>query len=152
MEEFALIVPDEGHRRPITGKRHGDRARALFEPLLAHQRILRQIVNTQLGEWLGVKLLDLRKANAMREKALIRLQQLPQREALYAWDDELHRALTARPTSTRSLSFLRPCSMDFREAWSRTFEPMSEERFWSRATMLFHRKLSPPLSFGSGER
>jgi len=41
--------------------------RALFEPLLADQRILRQIVETRLDEWLGVTLLDLRNPSAARD-------------------------------------------------------------------------------------
>lgn len=68
MEEFALIVPDEGGHRTITGKRHGNRARALFEPLLAHQRILHHIIDAQLGERLGTKLLDLRKPTPCARK------------------------------------------------------------------------------------
>jgi hypothetical protein len=111
MEEFALIVPDERHHRTITGKRQGNRVRALFEPLLAHQRILRQIIDAQLGEWLGIKLLDLRNPNAMRERALTRLQQLPQRETLHAWDDELHRALDGK-ADEHTLSVLLATMLD----------------------------------------
>jgi hypothetical protein len=46
-------------------KRHRNRARALFEPLLADQRILRGIIDRQLGQWLGVRLLDLGDPNAV---------------------------------------------------------------------------------------
>jgi hypothetical protein len=111
MEEFTLIVPDEGGHRTITSKRHANRARALFEPLLTHQRILRQIIDAQLGEWLCVKLLDLRNPSAMRERALIRLQQLPQRETLHAWDDELHRALDGK-ADEHTLSVLLATMLD----------------------------------------
>lgn len=47
----------------------------------------------------------------MREKALIRLQQLPQREALHAWDDELHRALDVK-TDAHTLSVLLATMLD----------------------------------------
>jgi len=93
MEQFTLIVPDEGSDGAITGKRQANRARALLEPLLANERILRRIVDAQLGEWLRVRLFDLRDPKATRDRALIRLRQLPQRETLHAWDDELCRAL-----------------------------------------------------------
>ncbi|MFZ3178644.1 MAG: hypothetical protein WA156_00180 [Methylocystis silviterrae] len=96
MEEFTLILSDEGGRRTLTSRRQANRARALFEPLLTHQRVLRHIIDAQLGDWLCAKLLDLRNPNALREKALIRLQQLPQRETLHSWDDELHRALDGK--------------------------------------------------------
>jgi hypothetical protein len=111
MEEFTLIVPDEGRHRAIASKRYGNRARALFEPLLVHRRILRQIIDAQLGEWLGVKPLDLRNPNAMRERALTRLQQLPPQETLHAWDDELHRALDGK-ADEHTLSVLLATMLD----------------------------------------
>jgi hypothetical protein len=104
MREFTFILPDEGGRRTLTSRPQANRARTLFEPLLAHQRILGHILDAQLGDWLCVKLLDLRSPNALREKALIRLQQLPDRETLHAWDDELHRALDGKADDhTRSV-------------------------------------------------
>ncbi|BDV35536.1 hypothetical protein SS37A_30650 [Methylocystis iwaonis] len=42
------------------------RTRALFEPLLEHQQILRRIIDAGLGEWIGVRLLDLRTPDAVR--------------------------------------------------------------------------------------
>jgi len=71
-----------------------NRVRALFEPLLAHQRILRQIIELKLNDWLSVPLLDLRDPQAVRDRALARHQRLPTRDALHAWDDELCRALS----------------------------------------------------------
>jgi hypothetical protein len=111
MEEFNLILSDERGRRTLTSRRQANRARALFEPLLTHQRILRQIIDAQLGEWLCAKLLDLRNPNAMRERALIRLQQLPERETLHAWDDELHRALDGK-ADEHTLSVLLATMLD----------------------------------------
>jgi len=92
MEEFTLIVPDGGRHGALMSKHRDNPAQALLEPLLAHERILRRIIDAQLGEWLRAKLLDLRDPNAMRDRALIRLKQLPERETLHAWDDELCRA------------------------------------------------------------
>ena len=96
MEEFTLIVPDEGRHGAILGNRQANRARALLEPPLAHERILRRIIDAQLGDWLRLKLLDLRTPTAMRDRALTRLRELPQRETLHAWDDELCRALDGK--------------------------------------------------------
>ena len=96
MEELTLIAPGERDHPAIMSKRHGNRARTLFEPLLAHQRILRGIIDRQFGQWLGERLLDLRDPNVVRDKALIRHQQLPSRETLHSWDDELSLALDGK--------------------------------------------------------
>lgn len=111
MEELTLIAPNEQGNSTIAGKRYNHRARALFGPLLVHQRILRQIIDAQLGEWLGVKLLDLREPNAVRDRALIRRQQLPQREMLHTWDDELCRALDGK-ADEKTLSLLLATMLD----------------------------------------
>jgi hypothetical protein len=111
MEELILLAPDEQYNPMNSGKRHRNRARALFEPLLLHQRILRQIIDAQLGEWLCVKLLDSREPNAVREKALIRRQQLPERATLHAWDDELCGALDGK-ADERTLSLLLATMLD----------------------------------------
>ena len=111
MEELTLIAPGERDHPTVLSKRHGNRARALFEPLLAHQRILRGIVDKQLGEWLGIRLLDLRAPNAERDKAPIRLQQLPSRETLHAWDDELCHALDGK-ADEKILSLLLATMLD----------------------------------------
>lgn len=111
MEELTLIAPGERDHHAVLSKRHGNRARKLFEPLLAHQRILRGIIDKQLGEWLGIRLLDLRDPNAVRNKALIRLQQLPSRETLHAWDDELCRALDDK-ADEKTLSLLLATMLD----------------------------------------
>ena len=141
MEEFALIVPDERHHRTITGKRHGNRARALFEPLLAHQRILRQIIDAQLGEWLGVKLLDLRQPNAMRDRALTRHRQLPQRETLHAWDDELHRALDGK-ADEHMLSVLLATMLD---GFPRGMVPNVRTYVGGALLVMGHDALSPEI-------
>ena len=111
MEELTLIAPGERDHPAIMSKRHGNRARTLFEPLLAHQRILRGIIDKQLGEWLGIRLLDLRDPNAVRDNALIRLQQLPSRETLHAWDDELSLALGGK-ADEKTLSLLLATMLD----------------------------------------
>ena len=41
MEEFTLIVPDEGRYGALMSKHRDNPAQALLEPLLAHGRILR---------------------------------------------------------------------------------------------------------------
>lgn len=111
MEELTLIAPGERDHPAIMSKRHGNRARTLFEPLLAHQRILRGIIDRQFGQWLGVRLLDLRDPNVVRDKALIRHQQLPSRETLHSWDDELSLALDGK-VDEKILSLLLATMLD----------------------------------------
>jgi len=111
MEELMLIATDERRNLTIAGRRYGNRARALFEPLLVHQRILRQIIDGQLGEWIGVKLFNLRDPSTVRDRALIRRQQLPARETLHAWDDELCRALDGK-ADEKTLSLLLATLLD----------------------------------------
>lgn len=111
MEELTLITPNERNVPLFAAKRCGNRARALFEPLLAYQQILRQILDDQLGERIGVKLLDLRDPAAVRERAFIRRKQLPQREMLHAWDDELCRALDGK-ADEKTLSILLTTLLD----------------------------------------
>ena len=79
----------------MAANRHSRRVLALFEPLLDHQNILRQIAEQKLGDWLRVPLLDLRAPSprAVSERALARLKRLPKRERLHAWDDDLARAI-----------------------------------------------------------
>jgi hypothetical protein len=78
---------------------------------LAHQQILRQIIDAQLGEWIGVKLLDLRNPDAARERAFLRRKQLPERATLHAWDDELCRALDGK-ADEKTLSVLLTTMLD----------------------------------------
>ena len=54
---------------------------------------------------------DLRDPNAARDKALIRLQQLPSRETLHAWDDELSLALDGK-ADEKILSLLLATMLD----------------------------------------
>ena len=68
MQELTFLACTEPSGPVYSDKRYGNRTRALFEPLLIHQRILRQIVDAGLGEWIGVKLLDLRDPQTVREK------------------------------------------------------------------------------------
>jgi hypothetical protein len=93
VQESTFLASNEPSSPIYADKRGTHRTRALFEPLLVHQRILRQIVDSGLGEWIGIKLLDLRDPQAERDRALTRRQRLPTRETLHAWDDELFRAL-----------------------------------------------------------
>ncbi len=152
MEEFTLIVPDEGCRRAITGKRYANRARALFEPLLLHQRILRQIVDAQLGEWLCVKLLDSREPNAVHEKALSRRQQLPERVTLHGWDDELCGALDGQ-ADEKTLSLLLATKLDgFPRGMAPNVRTYVEAQFWSLAITLLRQKSSLPPSCEYGAR
>ncbi len=111
MEELTLIAPGDRDHPTVLSKRHGNRARTLFEPLLAHQSILRGIIDKQLGKWLGLRLLDLRDPNAVRDKALIRFRQLPSRETLHAWDDELSLALDGK-ADEKTLSLLLATMLD----------------------------------------
>jgi hypothetical protein len=56
-----MIESRKEQGRPETAvNQHIDRVRVLFEPLLAHQRILRQIIELKLSNWLTFALLDLR--------------------------------------------------------------------------------------------
>jgi hypothetical protein len=111
MDEVTLITPTDSDIPLLAAKRCGNRARALFKPLLAHQQILRRILDAGLGEWIGVKLLDLRNPAAIRDRALIRVQQLPQRETLHAWDDELSHALGGK-ADEKTLSVLLTTLLD----------------------------------------
>jgi len=111
MEELALLPSAEPRSTIHATKRSSNRARALFEPLLIHQRILRHIVNAGLGEWIGVKLLDLSDPDAVRDLALIRHQRLPARETLHAWDDEFFRALEGN-ANEKTLSLLLATMLD----------------------------------------
>lgn len=95
MDQLTMAT-DRRHDSMMTIKLCGARVRALFEPLIVHQRILRQIVDSRLGEWLSVALFDLRNPKGVRERALARLQRLPERERLHAWDDELCHALDGK--------------------------------------------------------
>ncbi len=111
MEELTLITSMEPRSAIHATKRSTNRARALLEPLLIHQRVLRQIVDAGLGEWIGVKLLDLRDPEAVRDRAFIRRQRLPARETLQAWDDEFFRALDGK-ADEKALSLLLATLLD----------------------------------------
>ncbi|MGO9773339.1 MAG: hypothetical protein ACLPSW_28105 [Roseiarcus sp.] len=111
MEELTLISSNEQSNPMVTDNRYGNRARVLFEPLLIHQGILHHIIDAQLGEWIGVKLFDLRDPVAIRDRALIRRQQLPEREKLHGWDDELCRVLDGE-ADEKTLSFLVATMLD----------------------------------------
>jgi hypothetical protein len=96
MDELTLIGtidPDGAIRQ--SGRR-SRRTRALFEPLLDHQKILRQIIDAGLGEWIGVRILDLRNPDAVRHRALTRREQLPARETLHRWDNDLCHVLDGK--------------------------------------------------------
>ncbi len=72
MDEVTMIATDN-QRIPVAATRQrGDKVRALFEPLLVHQHILRQIVEHGLGGWLRIALLDLRDPRAVHDSALAR--------------------------------------------------------------------------------
>ncbi len=92
-------------------ERRANRVRALFEPLLVHQSILRQIIELKLGDFVSSSLLDLRDPKAIRERALARYQRLPARDRLHAWDDELCSALN-RKSDERTLSILLSIMLD----------------------------------------
>lgn len=62
MEGLTLIHSVEPRSAIHATKPKSNRTRALFEPLLSHQRILRQIVDARLGEWIGVKFLDFERS------------------------------------------------------------------------------------------
>jgi hypothetical protein len=109
MDQLTIVSPNS---RPETAANQPiDRVRALFEPLLAHQRILRQIIELKLSNWLSFALLDLRDPQTVRERALARHQRLPVRETLHAWDDELCRALEGK-ADEKTLSFLLSIMLD----------------------------------------
>ena len=110
MNDHAIILPDI-QAAPVGAPMRGNRMRGLFEPLLAHQRILRQIVETRLDEWLGVTLLDLRNPSAARDQALARTRNLPERSVLHAWDDELCSALDGE-ADEKTLSVLLAILLD----------------------------------------
>jgi hypothetical protein len=95
MENLTIFSPN-GHEPVTASKPDGDRVRVLFEPLLAHQHILTQIIELKLGDWLGATLLDLREPKSVRENAIARYRRLPKRDILHAWDDELCQALEGR--------------------------------------------------------
>ena len=111
MEELTLIASEEPRSAIYAEKRNSNRARALFEPLLIHQRILRQIVDAGLGEWIGVKLLDLRDPGVVCDRALIRSQQLPARSTLHSWDDDLCRTHDGK-ADEKTLSLLLATMLD----------------------------------------
>jgi hypothetical protein len=94
--EKLTVIPSDGHEPAMACKSHGDRLRALFEPLLAHQHILGQIIELNMGDWLGAALLDLRDPKSVRDRAISRYRLLPKRDTLHAWDDELCQALEGK--------------------------------------------------------
>ena len=106
-----LTIVSRGGQPETATNQHIDRVRALFEPLLAHQRILRQIIELKLSNWLSFALLDLRDPQTARERALARHRRLPARETLHAWDDELSRALEGK-ADVKTLSFLLSIMLD----------------------------------------
>jgi len=109
MDQLTMVSP--GGQPGVATNQHIGRVHALFEPLLAHQRILRQIIELKLNNWLSFALLDLRDPRTVRERALARHQRLPPRETLHAWDDELCRALEGR-ADEKTLSFLLSIMLD----------------------------------------
>jgi len=111
MEKSTLIASEEPWAAIMVDGRNSNPARALFEPLLMHQRILRQIVDAGLGAWISVRLLDLRDPGAVRDRALARCRQLLARETLHAWDDELCRALDDK-ADDKTLSVLLATMLD----------------------------------------
>ena len=111
MDEVTMIVTDN-QRIPVTATgQRGDKVRALFEPLLVHQRIVRQIVEHRLGGWLGIALLDLRDPRAIHNSAVARHQRLPRRDKLHTWDNELCHTLDCR-TDEKTLSILLAIMFD----------------------------------------
>lgn len=109
MDQLTIVSPSG--RAETAANQHIDRVHALFEPLLAHQRILRQIIELKLNNWLSFALLDLRDPQTIRERVLARHQRLPARDTLHAWDDELCRALDGN-AGERTLSFLLSIMLD----------------------------------------
>jgi hypothetical protein len=110
MKDPLTIVSPGGWPETAVNQRI-DKVRVLFEPLLAHQRILRQIIELKLSNWLTFALLDLRDPQTVRERALARHQRLPARETLHAWDDELCRTLEGK-ADEKTLSFLLSIMLD----------------------------------------
>ena len=111
MQELTFLASKERSGPIYADERCNHRTRALFEPLLLHQRIVRQIVDAGLGEWIGVKRLDLRNPEAVRDQAGSRRKRLPARETLHAWDDELFRALDSA-ADEKTLSLLLATMLD----------------------------------------
>ena len=111
MEELTLITSVEAQNDVHAANRGSHKTRALFEPLLIHRRILGQIVAGGLGEWMAVKLLDLRDPHTARDPALIRRRQLPARATLHVWDDELCHVLEGR-ADEKTLSLLLATMLD----------------------------------------
>jgi hypothetical protein len=109
MDQLTIVSP--GGRPGTSRNQHLDKVRVLFEPLLAHQRILRQIIELKLSNWLSFALLDLRDPKTVRERALARHQRLPATETLHAWDDELSRTLEGK-ADEKTLSFLLSIMLD----------------------------------------
>lgn len=110
MTPLTIIAP-HGHEPAMAGKPHGNRVRALFEPLLAHQRILHQILALKLGDWLSAALLETCDPMAVRDRALARCQRLPERDTLHAWDDELCHVLEDK-ADEKTLSLLLAIMLD----------------------------------------
>jgi hypothetical protein len=106
-----LTIVSLGGQPGVAANQNIGRVHALFEPLLAHQRILRQIIDLKLSNWMSFGLLDLRDPLTVRERALARHQRLPARETLHAWDDELCSALEGK-ADERTLSFLLSFMLD----------------------------------------
>jgi hypothetical protein len=96
MDDLMLIGADDPGAAIRESGRRDRRTRALFEPLLDHRKILRRIIDAGLGEWIGVRLLDLRNPDAVHQRALTRREQLPAREALHRWDNDLCRVLDGK--------------------------------------------------------
>jgi hypothetical protein len=109
MDQLTIVSP--GRQPGVAANQNIGRVHALFEPLLAYQRILRQIIELKLSNWLSFALLDLRDPQTVRERALARHQRLPARETLHSWDDELCRALEGK-ADERTLSFLLSIMLD----------------------------------------
>jgi hypothetical protein len=72
MGQLTIVSPSSRHEMAMN--QHINIVRELFEPLLAHQRILRQIIELKLSNWLTFALLDLRDPQTVRERALARHQ------------------------------------------------------------------------------
>jgi hypothetical protein len=106
-----LTIASPSSQPETAANQNIDRVHALFEPLLAHQRILRQIIELKLSNWLSFALLDLRDPQTVRDRALARHQGLPARKTLHAWDDELCRALEGK-ADKKTLSLLLSIMLD----------------------------------------
>jgi len=111
MEELTLIGSMHADAGLRPGERGDHRPLALFEPLVGHEKILRHIVDAGLGAWMRIKLLDLRHPGAVRQHALTRRAQLPARENLHAWDDDLCHALDGK-ADRKALSLLLTVMLD----------------------------------------